>query len=84
MFQLTTSRRGRRRGGHPVRTSGGFNSRPHEEVDVQLPGVRDRSQRFNSRPHEEVDHLCILQQESPCTFQLTTSRRGRRQRKPGY
>ena len=55
MFQLTTSRRGRRRGGHPVRTSGGFNSRPHEEVDMCTSALRAACRCFNSRPHEEVD-----------------------------
>ena len=55
-----------------------FNSRPHAEVDEPLAGSDDMPGPFNSRPHAEVDsffqtgHFYIL------TFQLTTSRRGRR------
>ena len=32
-----------------------FNSRPHEEVDINVNGSATFSRRFNSRPHEEVD-----------------------------
>ena len=34
--------------------------------------------RFNSRPHEEVDQTGFNRYTAICTFQLTTSRRGRR------
>ena len=79
MFQLTTSRRGRRRGGHPVRTSGGFNSRPHEEVDLNKETFTGSIKCFNSRPHEEVDDNAPVRLSTTSLFQLTTSRRGRRQ-----
>ena len=55
LFQLTTSRRGRHFVVGNRKVVDGFNSRPHEEVD--LPQNRNRSliKSFNSRPHEEVD-----------------------------
>ena len=79
MFQLTTSRRGRRRGGHPVRTSGGFNSRPHEEVDIpdgeELPPFNVSTHDLTKR--STTSAFCYP--TWPCVFQLTTSRRGRQQ-----
>ena len=100
LFQLTTSRRGRRISFDSTYTSPYFNSRPHEEVDalvlncqliLQYFNSRPRKEvdrhfwltirhlrYFNSRPHEEVDvnrHNWI---QYDYTFQLTTSRRGRR------
>ena len=56
MFQLTTSRRGR----HSIVRAViwlfiCFNSRPHEEVDLQRLQCILETERFNSRPHEEVD-----------------------------
>ena len=78
MFQLTTSRRGRRR----TRLPENFG-----EVRVSTHDLTKRStgfctlhishrKSFNSRPHEEVDQ--IPGTSLPFTmFQLTTSRRGR-------
>ena len=56
-----------------------FNSRPHEEVDQsgEIPSSIN-TKRFNSRPHEEVDGMVKNPGVKVETFQLTTSRRGRR------
>ena len=55
-FQFTTSRGGRLLT-HLCFPSFQFpfNSRPHEEVDLELPGLILYTISFNSRPHEEVD-----------------------------
>ncbi len=101
MFQLTTSRGGRRWvawEGHMLQafqltTSRGdrhvefpkslfcryFNSRPHEEVDLHLPPLPLYSIYFNSRPHKEIDISYCPRRSGLLLFQLTTSRRGRRQ-----
>ena len=55
-----------------------FNSRPHEEVDIDTLFDRLSLRCFNSRPHEEVDLSLSLFALNPTVFQLTTSRRGRR------
>ena len=54
-FQLTTSRRGRPRYFLLCTINFYFNSRPHEEVDLQHTPFRIAICNFNSRPHEEVD-----------------------------
>ena len=54
-----------------------FNSRPHEEVDGYRKTRHLPSVSFNSRPHEEVDGAERVYTSSFCTFQFTTSRRGR-------
>ena len=77
-FQLTTSRRGRRR------------SKEHQTrfANVSTHDLTKRStgpaltpcqwqKSFNSRPHEEVDSSPAPPNPSPTVFQLTTSRRGR-------
>ena len=55
VFQLTTSRRGRRRERFCLRSCLYFNSRPHEEVDMVAATLPIWKNHFNSRPHEEVD-----------------------------
>ena len=59
IFQLTTSRGGRhQRFDKRDRGCLYFNSRPHEEVDINNFGGIFVWTHFNSRPHEEVDmHL---------------------------
>ena len=79
MFQLTTSRRGRHyAAGEDV---------PMEEVSTHDLTKRSTHRfflfsifwkRFNSRPHEEVDLTLFRLLSMMCVFQLTTSRRGRR------
>ena len=60
LFQLTTSRRGRRLL-HPLHLQYlCFNSRPHEEVDLHCHQVIILIDRFNSRPHEEVDDILFF------------------------
>ncbi len=77
IFQLTTSRRGRRGkivwGG--IRNA--FNSRPHAEVDWMRTRSMQTRRTFNSRPHAEVDHPQKAKRKRIINFQLTTSRRGR-------
>ena len=79
-FQLTTSRRGR----HTIRGA------TFCGTDISTHDLTKRSTRFdnssiscleyfNSRPHEEVDFAALLYECDRCIFQLTTSRRGRRQ-----
>ena len=75
IFQLTTSRRGRR----PLAV-------PHSDEIISTHDLTKRSRRprllpfsdqyFNSRPHEEVD-VKSRNREKKKRFQLTTSRRGR-------
>ena len=77
MFQLTTSRRGRRSVPSAGRQQLRFNSRPHEEVDALLFSYSGCFLRFNSRPHEEVDEDLKSIKPDLQMFQLTTSRRGR-------
>ncbi len=57
-FQLTTSRRGRRRWKAPFPGRRPFNSRPHAEVDYFCRTYMCCEWTFNSRPHAEVDH-CV-------------------------
>ena len=54
-FQLTTSRRGRRKVEEDVRKAGYFNSLPHAEVDRSVAVYLPPGQHFNSLPHAEVD-----------------------------
>ena len=77
VFQLTTSRRGRRAEQQTGIDGGSFNSRPHEEVDGKYRAGGQTWTAFNSRPHEEVDDGRRGILEIKTTFQLTTSRRGR-------
>ena len=57
-----------------------FNSRPHEEVDRMLhPSLRN-IRHFNSRPHKKVDRNRKSGSSVGIIFQLTTSRRGRREK----
>ena len=61
VFQLTTSRRGRRRKIRLSSPGKSFNSRPHEEVDIfNHCCVNPPNISFNSRPHEEVDYFASL------------------------
>ena len=56
LFQLTTSRRGRRRNTCQMRLNNStFNSRPHAEVDNNESYRKIYILPFNSRPHAEVD-----------------------------
>ena len=84
IFQLTTSRRGRRGkivwGG--IRNA--FNSRPHAEVDWMRTRSMQTRRTFNSRPHAEVDHPQKAKRKRIINFQLTTSRRGRRRANRQY
>ena len=77
-FQLTTSRRGRRRCRFVCsRHRKYFNSLPHAEVDGDTHANRYHVNHFNSLPHAEVDfHLSVVSLLT-VVFQLTTSRRGR-------
>ena len=57
LFQLTTSRGGRRRPRSRSREATTyFNSRPHKEVDLNPVNMLLLTAYFNSRPHKEVDH----------------------------
>ncbi len=77
VFQLTTSRRGRRiRLGYSFSLSY-FNSLPHAEVDQKLQMLQQRWKYFNSLPHAEVDAEYDVISSGASKFQLTTSRRGR-------
>ena len=77
LFQLTTSRRGRRiRLGYSFSLSY-FNSLPHAEVDQKLQMLQQRWKYFNSLPHAEVDAEYDVISSGASKFQLTTSRRGR-------
>ncbi len=84
IFQLTTSRRGRRGkivwGG--IRNA--FNSRPHAEVDWMRTRSMQTRRTFNSRPHAEVDHPQKAKRKRIINFHLTTSRRGRRRANRQY
>ena len=81
MFQLTTSRRGRR-----VAFSARWIFVSVSTHDLTKRSTANalawyyRDSGFNSRPHEEVDYMALLLLISSVVFQLTTSRRGR----PGY
>ena len=55
IFQFTTSRGGRLLPSLIHCLYRPFNSRPHEEVDMQKAAVISIIMSFNSRPHEEVD-----------------------------
>ena len=78
VFQLTTSRRGRLQSPLWLCACRRFNSRPHEEVDATIIIKLVPHGRFNSRPHEEVDFARTFFAVIVQMFQLTTSRRGRR------
>ena len=68
VFQLTTSRRGRRFPFRNVRTHQTFNSRPHAEVDRSSVSEEKTPEAFNSRPHAEVDRLIRLFENWKRTF----------------
>ena len=78
-FQLTTSRRGRPSVYRCGRRARPFNSRPHAEVDNGTEYTYKPANSFNSRPHAEVDATAPALLICLSFFQLTTSRRGRRE-----
>ena len=55
-----------------------FNSLPHAEVDPPFGCLTVDSGNFNSLPHAEVDATPFAKPPISSLFQLTTSRRGRR------
>ena len=78
IFQLTTSRRGRQPFSLNRLLLEPFNSRPHEEVDVN--NLYYRMYDVILSTHDLTKRSTILSEisSSLCIFQLTTSRRGRR------
>ena len=68
IFQLTTSRRGRRMQCSRMRLRLSFNSRPHAEVDIYIVGRLMLFSSFNSRPHAEVDVWCRISYWSQYPF----------------
>ena len=80
VFQLTTSRRGRRILTHRAQRHTYFNSLPHAEVDMTPTAFWNAVENFNSLPHAEVDNSAVFPKTTHWTFQLTTSRRGRREK----
>ena len=77
VFQLTTSRRGRRILTHRAQRHTYFNSLPHAEVDMTPTAFWNAVENFNSLPHAEVDNSAVFPKTTHWIFQLTTSRRGR-------
>ena len=53
-----------------------FNSQPHKEADVILPGWQQGSENFNSQPHKEADKSSEVYCLRFPTFQLTASQGG--------
>ena len=77
-FQLTTSRRGRLVISLSPSFSRYFNSRPHEEVDAAMPGGHP-ARKIST--HDLTKRSTIAEPvmaDEYQAFQLTTSRRGRR------
>ena len=77
-FQLTTSRRGRPIEKFVNLKPENFNSRPHEEVDDNR-NIRHRLQHISTHDLTKRSTNYPPRSERSWTFQLTTSRRGRRQ-----
>ena len=80
LFQLTTSRRGRRRWCWGENLYGKISTHDLTKRSTKHLDWWNRVHwYFNSRPHEEVDVISLVDIFIGLIFQLTTSRRGRRQ-----
>ena len=84
IFQLTTSRRGRHNRAVSVPVNSNFNSLPHAEVDHITSVTLLIHHYFNSLPHAEVDSSAWRWLYGQRIFQLTTSRRGRRDNRSAW
>ena len=78
LFQLTTSRRGRRWCRLPLLFLRDIST---HDLTKRSTGITEeklqKDRYFNSRPHEEVDEHDAVSYNNAGSFQLTTSRRGR-------
>ena len=79
-FQLTTSRRGRQTHTRLIVIFRYFNSRPHEEVDGHLISLFHNLVLISTHDLTKRSTSVALYTNVLFPFQLTTSRRGRRQK----